>query len=86
MTQHDASGIVAGCDRGCLHGGQSEVGNWVKLASVSTDEPPARPKSVTVLPTMPMTLVGKIFKPDLRQMAARAKEDSADHGNSATSD
>jgi len=34
------------------------------------DEPPARPKSVTVLQTMPMTLVGKIYKPELRQLAA----------------
>ncbi|MFZ4478725.1 MAG: acyl-CoA synthetase [Rhodoferax sp.] len=36
------------------------------------DEPPARPKSVTVLQTMPMTLVGKIYKPELRQLAAAA--------------
>lgn len=41
------------------------------------DEPPARPKSVTVLPAMPMTLVGKIFKPELRQLAAKAKQDAA---------
>jgi len=37
------------------------------------DEPPARPKSVTVLQTMPMTLVGKIYKPELRQLAAFTK-------------
>jgi len=37
------------------------------------DEPPARPKSVTVLQTMPMTLVGKIYKPELRQLAAVTK-------------
>jgi len=37
------------------------------------DEPPARPKSVTVLQTMPMTLVGKIYKPELRQLAALTK-------------
>lgn len=36
------------------------------------DEPPARPKSVSILPTMPMTLVGKIYKPELRQLAAKA--------------
>jgi len=41
------------------------------------DEPPARPKSVTVLPNMPMTLVGKIFKPELRQLAAKTKQSSA---------
>ena len=34
------------------------------------DEPPARPKSVTILQAMPMTSVGKIFKPDLRKLAA----------------
>ena len=33
------------------------------------DEAPARPKSVTILDTMPLTNVGKIFKPDLRQLA-----------------
>ena len=35
------------------------------------DEPPARPKRVTILDTMPMTNVGKIYKPDLRAMAAK---------------
>ena len=35
------------------------------------DEPPARPKRVTILETMPMTNVGKIYKPDLRVLAAR---------------
>jgi fatty-acyl-CoA synthase len=34
------------------------------------DEPPARPKRVTILETMPMTNVGKIYKPDLRELAA----------------
>jgi fatty-acyl-CoA synthase len=36
------------------------------------DEPPARPKRVTILETMPLTNVGKIYKPDLRAMAAAA--------------
>ena len=36
------------------------------------DEPPARPKRVTILETMPMTNVGKIYKPDLRVLAAQA--------------
>ncbi|MDL9999543.1 acyl-CoA synthetase [Variovorax sp. J22P240] len=35
------------------------------------DEAPAKPKSVIVIETMPMTNVGKIFKPELRSMAAR---------------
>jgi fatty-acyl-CoA synthase len=43
------------------------------LAFVSerVDEPPARPKRVTILDTMPLTNVGKIYKPDLRAMAAK---------------
>ncbi|WP_410010792.1 acyl-CoA synthetase [Variovorax sp. PAMC26660] len=35
------------------------------------DEAPARPKWVSVIATMPMTNVGKIYKPELRAMAAR---------------
>ena len=46
------------------------------------DEPPARPKSVTILPAMPTTNVGKIFKPELRRLAAertvREQLDAAD--------
>jgi fatty-acyl-CoA synthase len=34
------------------------------------DEPPARPKFVKIIAAMPMTNVGKIYKPDLREMAA----------------
>ncbi|MEX1166040.1 MAG: AMP-binding protein, partial [Hydrogenophaga sp.] len=42
------------------------------------DEPPARPKRVTILETMPMTNVGKIYKPDLRVLAMQAaKSDPA---------
>ncbi len=36
------------------------------------DEAPARPKSVTIVEHMPMTNVGKIYKPELRLMAARS--------------
>jgi fatty-acyl-CoA synthase len=35
------------------------------------DEPPARPKRVTILDAMPMTNVGKIYKPDLRELAVQ---------------
>ncbi|SCK41239.1 fatty-acyl-CoA synthase [Variovorax sp. HW608] len=35
------------------------------------DEAPARPKSVIVIEHMPMTNVGKIYKPQLRALAAR---------------
>ena len=33
------------------------------------DEAPARPKSIAVIPEMPVTNVGKIYKPELRRMA-----------------
>jgi fatty-acyl-CoA synthase len=33
-------------------------------------EPPARPRAVSVIPEMPVTPIGKIFKPKLREIAA----------------
>ena len=36
------------------------------------DEAPARPKSITVLARMPVTNVGKIYKPELRTLATAA--------------
>jgi len=33
-------------------------------------EPPARPKAVSVIAEMPVTPIGKIFKPKLREIAA----------------
>ena len=42
------------------------------FAAARVDEAPARPRSVTVLEHMPVTNVGKIFKPELRLLAARA--------------
>jgi fatty-acyl-CoA synthase len=42
------------------------------FAASRVDEAPARPRRVTILETMPMTNVGKIFKPDLRTLATRA--------------
>ena len=36
------------------------------------DEAPAKPKSITVLSTMPVTNVGKIYKPELRTLATGA--------------
>ncbi|BEP66303.1 MULTISPECIES: acyl-CoA synthetase [unclassified Variovorax] len=41
------------------------------FTSARVDESPARPKWVSVIATMPMTNVGKIYKPELRAMAAR---------------
>ena len=42
----------------------------------NVDEPPARPKWVRILDTMPVTNVGKIYKPDLREMANKANKNS----------
>ncbi|MBD8050229.1 acyl-CoA synthetase [Limnohabitans radicicola] len=36
------------------------------------DEGPAKPKSITILSTMPVTNVGKIYKPELRTLATGA--------------
>lgn len=40
------------------------------FTAARVDEAPARPKSVIVIEHMPMTNVGKIYKPELRAMAA----------------
>jgi len=40
------------------------------FTAARVDEAPARPRSVTVIEQMPMTNVGKIYKPELRAMAA----------------
>src|SRR5262249_14636414 len=36
-------------------------------------EPPARPKRIVLLDALPVTAVGKIFKPTLRELAIRKK-------------
>lgn len=41
------------------------------FTAARVDEAPARPKSVVVIKHMPMTNVGKIYKPELRLLAAR---------------
>jgi fatty-acyl-CoA synthase len=40
------------------------------FTAARVDEAPAKPKSVIVIETMPMTNVGKIYKPELRALAA----------------
>ncbi|BEP63565.1 acyl-CoA synthetase [Variovorax sp. V213] len=40
------------------------------FAAARVDEAPAKPRSVIVIGNMPMTNVGKIYKPELRAMAA----------------
>lgn len=41
------------------------------FTAARVDEAPAKPKSVLLIEQMPMTNVGKIFKPELRALAAR---------------
>jgi fatty-acyl-CoA synthase len=41
------------------------------FTAARVDEAPAKPKSVIVIEQMPMTNVGKIYKPELRALAAR---------------
>jgi len=41
------------------------------FTAARVDDPAAKPRSVTILPSMPMTTVGKIFKPELRALAAQ---------------
>ncbi|WP_419907811.1 acyl-CoA synthetase [Hoeflea sp.] len=53
-----------------MPGAEADVDELLDWTSVRVDEPPARPKSVSIIPAMPMTNVGKIFKPELRRMAA----------------
>ncbi len=43
------------------------------LLEANVHEPPARPRSVLVIDALPVTAVGKIFKPALRDMAIREK-------------
>jgi fatty-acyl-CoA synthase len=52
-------------------------------AAERVDEGPARPKSVTILDTMPMTNVGKLYKPALRLKAAQAVVEAACRGIAA---
>ncbi|RSE76851.1 acyl-CoA synthetase [Achromobacter denitrificans] len=51
-------------------GAQVQEAELLAYAAEHVDESPARPKRVIVLDSMPMTNVGKIYKPDLRRLAA----------------
>ena len=45
---------------------EAELLDWVRER---VDEPPARPRWVHIIPAMPLTNVGKIYKPELRDLA-----------------
>jgi fatty-acyl-CoA synthase len=51
-------------------GATASEAELLDFASARVDEAPARPKRVTIMGSMPMTNVGKIYKPQLRLLAA----------------
>lgn len=52
-------------------GASASEAELLAFTAARVDEAPARPKAVTILGTLPMTNVGKIYKPELRLLAAR---------------
>jgi len=54
-----------------IPGASATEAELLAFTAARVDEAPARPKSVIVIDSMPMTNVGKIYKPELRAMAAR---------------
>jgi fatty-acyl-CoA synthase len=52
-------------------GASASEAELLAFTAERVDEAPAKPKAVIVIETMPMTNVGKIYKPELRAMAAR---------------
>ncbi len=53
-------------------GGSVSEAELVAFTAQRVDEGPARPKSVVILDAMPLTTVGKIYKPALQSLAAQA--------------
>jgi len=53
-------------------GASASEAELLAFAAQRVDEAPAKPKTVTIIDKMPMTNVGKIYKPELRLMAAQA--------------
>ena len=53
-------------------GCEASEAELLAFTAARVDEGPAKPKSITVLSTMPVTNVGKIYKPELRTLATGA--------------
>jgi fatty-acyl-CoA synthase len=53
-------------------GSQVTEAELLAFTAERVDEGPAKPKSITVLNAMPVTNVGKIYKPELRMLASAA--------------
>jgi fatty-acyl-CoA synthase len=59
-----------------LPGASATEEELLAFTAARVDEAPARPRSITVIEHMPMTNVGKIYKPQLRLLAARKVADA----------
>lgn len=90
LMQHPAVAIAAAVGQPDAHAGELPVAFVVLKDDVDADpevirefigplvsEPAAHPKSVTILAEMPLTPVGKIYKPALRVIATRKAVESA---------
>ncbi|MBS0451474.1 MAG: acyl-CoA synthetase [Proteobacteria bacterium] len=55
-----------------MPGAAATESELMAFAAKGVDEAPARPKSVVILDKIPMTNVGKVYKPELRLLAAQA--------------
>ncbi len=51
-------------------GCSADEAELLAFTAAHVDEPPAKPRWVRIIDSMPMTNVGKIYKPELREMAA----------------
>ncbi len=54
-------------------GAEIDIEGLKAYLEANVHEPPARPRSVLMIETLPVTAVGKIFKPELRDLAIREK-------------
>jgi fatty-acyl-CoA synthase len=68
-----------------IPGGQATAAELLAFVCAGVDEPPARPKRLTILDAMPVTNVGKIYKPDLRALAAEEARAAAANGGGPVS-
>nr|WP_319949274.1 acyl-CoA synthetase [uncultured Shimia sp.] len=60
-----------------IEGASADPADLLKHAKVHVHERAAHPKHVEIMPELPKTAVGKIFKPDLRKMAISRIFDAA---------
>ena len=90
LTGHEAVAVVGAIGQPDAHAGELPIAyvELVKGASASVDdlmayaarhiqERAALPKYIEVLPELPKTAVGKVFKPDLRRLAITRVYDAA---------